>query len=86
MVVRVVKVVKVVHDEIVADSTVDHARNAIAKVMLKVVDKPMVAKAMKMADKRVADHHVNDASTANQEPAAPIRYATRSSIDQISCC
>lgn len=77
MVVRVVKVAKVVHDEIVADSTVDHARNATAKATLKVVDKPMVVKAMKMVDKKVAtDHHVNDASTANQEPAAPIRYAS----------
>lgn len=74
-----VMVDKGVHDAIVADSIVVHVSNATAKITLRV-DKPMVVKAMKMANKRVvvvvvevvADH-VKDAITANQEPAAQIR-------------
>lgn len=75
-------VAKVVHDEIVADSIVDHASSAIAKITLKVA-KPMVVRVMKMDNKKVVevvaavnDHHAKDATTASQEPAAQIRYGT----------
>lgn len=62
-----VLVVHVVVTTVVVDHHVSHVTAKVAKV-----DKAKVVKAMKM-DRKVADHHARDATTANQKPAEVTR-------------
>lgn len=62
----VAKTGNVVH----ASSEDHHASHATAKMLTAAINRAMV-KATRMG-KKVADHH-EDASTANQKPAVPIR-------------
>lgn len=73
--VMVARTVASVDHHAVVTSAMDHASHALARTKVKVA-KVKVVRAMKMANKKVADHHAKDASTANQKPAEATRYVS----------
>lgn len=66
------KMVALVVHVVVTTAVVDHVSHVTAKTTLKV-DKPMVVKAMRTANKKVTDHHAKDVTTENQKPAEATR-------------